>query len=63
MKTETKNIVNNDELKNLLQETHETLVKEFDKEVKEGKMKNFSVVDLWNMEKSHRSAFSHRRCN
>jgi hypothetical protein len=60
MKTETKNIVNNDDLKNLLQETHETLAKEF---AKEGKSKNFSVVDLWNMEKTHRSAFSQRRCN
>jgi hypothetical protein len=56
MKTETNNVVNSTNFESLLKETHETFATNLAQEMLEGKVRNFSVVDLWKMEKTQRSA-------
>jgi hypothetical protein len=63
MTTEVKNVEQNQSLENLLKETHETLAANFAQEMLDGKVKSFSIVDLWRMEKSQRSAAISRRWN
>jgi hypothetical protein len=61
MTTETNNLVNNQKFEDLLKETHETLAKNLAQEMLEGKAKQFSIVDLWKIEKSQKSTNSLRR--
>ncbi len=61
MTKETNNLVKNQKFEDLLKETHETLAKNLAQEMLEGKVKQFSVVDLWRMEKNQKSTNSLRR--
>jgi hypothetical protein len=51
-----KNVENNINVEQLLKETNEILVQNFEQEVKNGTHKPFNVVDLWKLEKQHKSA-------
>lgn len=61
MQTVETNVTRSGELEQLLQETHEVLVQNFEQELKEGKRKEFKVVDLWKMEKGLKSAHINSR--
>jgi hypothetical protein len=61
MQTETNYIVNKISCKNLLTETQETLATNLAQEILEGKVKNFTIVDLWKIQKTRRSAQHSRR--
>ncbi len=53
--------VNNQKFEDLLKETHETLAENLAQELLEGKVKQFSVVDLWKLEKNQRSTMNLRK--
>ena len=61
MKTETESLVNNQSFENLLKETPETLATKIASEILEGKIKNFTIIDLWGIEKNKRSTRNVRR--
>jgi hypothetical protein len=61
MKTETNQVVKNQGIEELLKETNETLAKHLAQEMLDGKVKNFSVVDLWKIERNSRSTQNLRR--
>jgi hypothetical protein len=54
--TDIKNVENTINLEQLLKETNEVLVQNFEQEVKNGTHKPFNVVDLWKLDKQHKSA-------
>jgi hypothetical protein len=53
--------VNNQKFEDLLKETHETLAENLAQEMLEGKVKQFSVVDLWKLERNQRSTMNLRK--
>lgn len=61
MTNKTTNKVSNQKLEDLLKVTHETLAKNLAQEMLEGKVRQFSVVDLWKMEKGQRSTQNLRK--
>jgi hypothetical protein len=61
MNTNVTKEVNNQKFEDLLKETHETLAENLAQEMLEGKVKQFSVVDLWKLEKNQRSTMNLRK--
>jgi hypothetical protein len=61
MQTETNNIVNKSIFENLLKETPETLAINLTQDKLEAKIKNFSVVDFWNIKKTKKNTQHWRR--
>lgn len=53
--------IEEDNLKQLVEEVKETLATDIGIDGSNTKHKKFSIVDLWNCQKSSRSAFSIRR--
>jgi hypothetical protein len=61
MKAETKKAIVDNDLKNMLQQTDETLAAHFEKQMVKGNLKRFRVADLWRLEKNQRSSHIVRR--
>lgn len=61
MKTKTQSVVNNQRFENLLKETPETVATNIACETLDGKIKNFTIIDLWGIEKNKRSTRNVRR--
>ena len=61
MKNDVKKVIENQKFEDLLKETHETLATNFAQEMLEGTRKQFTVVDLWKIEKNQRSSQNMRR--
>ncbi len=59
--TNIKNVEQPINLEELLKQTNEVLVQNFEQEVKNGTHKTFNVVDLWKLEKQHKSAHIAKR--
>ena len=61
MKTEIQSVLNNQKFKDLLKETPETLPTNLTNENLEGSIRNFTIVDLWRIEKNKRNTRAVRR--
>jgi hypothetical protein len=61
MNTNETKEVKNQKFEDLLKETHETLAENLTQEMLDGKVKQFSVVDLWKLEKNQRSTMNLRK--
>ncbi len=54
--TNIKNVEHPSNLENLLQQTNEVLVQNFEQQVQQGTHKPFNIVNLWNLEKKQKTA-------
>jgi hypothetical protein len=59
MKSEFKKVIKADQP--LVEANHETLATNFIEDCLNGQARTFSVTDMWNLQKKHRSALEMRR--